>query len=297
MTLTQADAARTVKTRDWKLRYYEAGAGRPVILLHGSGPGATGWSNFSGNIEPLAQSFHVYAVDMPGWGESSPVTIDRLDHVEAAVQFMDALGIAAAAFVGNSMGGQTSIRLAIQHPDRVSHLVTMGPPVNLAPKLFGPGDGPSEGLKVLIQAYADPSPQNMRRLVEIMVFDKARFATTELCQARSDAALTRPDHLANYIAGLPRFPINEWARADDLPAITAPSLFIHGRDDRVVSYENSLVLVASVPDSRLVLLNRCGHWAMIEHAAEFNRLVADFVANNLRPRRVFQRTTYVVLGA
>ncbi len=58
-----------------------------------------------------------------------------------------------------------------------------------------------------------------------------------------------------------------------------PTLIIHGRDDRVVSYEVSLQLLALVPDSRLVLLNRCGHWVMIEHADEFNRLMADFVRN------------------
>ena len=280
MALTQADAARTVQTRDWKIRYYEAGAGHPVILLHGSGPGSTGWTNFSGSIESLAAHFHVYAVDMPGWGESDPVTIDTIDHVAAALQFMDALGIIKAAFVGNSMGGQTSLRLAAQHPDRVSHLITMGPPVNLAPRLYSPGDGPSEGLKALITAYQDPSQENMRRLTEIMVFDKARFATPELSKARSEAARAHPDHLANYVAGLPRMPIPVWATPADLAAITAPSLFIHGRDDRVVSFEHSLLLVASVRDSRMVLLNRCGHWAMIEHTAEFNRLVTDFVRNN-----------------
>ncbi|GAB2830693.1 alpha/beta fold hydrolase [Actinocorallia aurea] len=278
MALTKADAARTVQTKDWKLRYYEAGSGHPVILLHGSGPGATGWSNFSGNIESLAENFHVYAVDMPGWGDSDACTVDRLDHVDAAIQFMDALGIAKAAFIGNSMGGQTSLRLAVQHPDRISHLVTMGPPLNMAPKLFGPGDGPSEGLKVLVEAYRDASPENMRRLVEIMVYDKARFATPELCAARSEAALTRPDHLANYVDGLPHgAPVPTWVRPEDLARIEAPSLFIHGRDDRVVSFEHSLTLVANVPDSRLLLLNRCGHWAMIEHAEEFNRIVTDFV--------------------
>ena len=62
--------------------------------------------------------------------------------------------------------------------------------------------------------------------------------------------------------------------------IKAPALLIHGRDDRVVHYENSLQLVTHIPNSRLVLLNRCGHWAMIEHAQEFNRLVIDFVQNN-----------------
>ncbi|TDD36000.1 alpha/beta fold hydrolase [Actinomadura sp. KC06] len=280
MPLTQADTARTVQTKDWTLRYYEAGAGHPVVLLHGSGPGATGWSNFSGNIEALAVHFHVYAVDMPGWGGSDAATVDRLDHVEAAIQFLDALGIDRAAFVGNSMGGQTSIRLATEHPHRITHLVTMGPPVGRLPSLFAAGDGPSEGLKVLIEAYRDPSPGNMRRLVEIMCFDKARFATPELCQARSDAALARPEHLRNYVDGLPKgAPIPTWVDPGLLPKIQIPTLLVHGRDDRVVPFESSLYLLASIPDSRLVLLNRCGHWAMIEHADEFNRLVTDFLRN------------------
>ncbi|KER68920.1 alpha/beta hydrolase [Burkholderia cepacia] len=280
MALTQAQTSRTVKTRDWQLHYHEAGSGHPVILLHGSGPGATGWSNFSGNIEALAKQFHVYAVDMPGWGQSDSATVGQLDHVDAAIQFMDALGIERAAFVGNSMGGQTSLRLATEHPERITHLVTMGPPVGRMPTLFGAGDGPSEGLKVLIQAYRDPSPEHMRRLVEIMVYDKARFATPELCQARSDAALLRPEHLSNYVAGLPAgAPLPKWVKPELLPAIKTPTLLIHGRDDRVVSFETSLYLLANIPDSRLVLLNRCGHWAMIEHPDEFNRLVADFIAN------------------
>jgi surfactin synthase thioesterase subunit len=105
MSITQASTSRTVETRDWNLQYYEAGEGHPVILLHGSGPGATGWSNFSGNIEALARQFRVLAVDMPGWGLSDACTVDRLDHVDAVIQFMDALGIEKAAFVGNSMGG------------------------------------------------------------------------------------------------------------------------------------------------------------------------------------------------
>ncbi|MGW9133454.1 alpha/beta fold hydrolase [Streptomyces sp. NPDC055681] len=197
--------------------------GGRIINVHGSGPGATGWSNFSGNIEALAEHFHVYAVDMPGWGESDAATVDQLDHVEAAIQFMDALDIDKAAFVGNSMGGQISIRLATEHPERISHLVTMGPPVGMVPTLFGAGDGPSEGLKVLIEAYRDASSEKMRRLVEIMVFDKARFATPELYQARSDAALARPEHLRNYVEGMPKgAPLPKWVKPELLPTIQVP---------------------------------------------------------------------------
>ena len=280
MALTQAEAARFVQTPDWKIRYYEAGEGYPLILIHGSGPGATGWSNFSRNIEALAQHFHVYALDMPGWGDSDPCTKETLDHVGATIQFMDTLGIAKAALVGNSMGGIVTLAVAVDHPDRVSHVITMGPGSSPMPRLFGAGDGPTEGLKYLQQAYRTPAPEAMEALVNIMVFDKT-FATPELCKARSDAALANPQHLANFLDMLAKGgPINRWASMEALMKMQIPALLIHGRDDRVVHFEHSMVLNAHIPNSRLVLMNRCGHWAMIEHADEFNRLVTDFVLNN-----------------
>ena len=120
----------------------------------------------------------------------------------------------------------------------------------------------------------------MMRLVEIMCFDK-RFASEDPCRPRAQAASERPEHLANFLAGLPKgWPVLRLASFDELAGVGAPTLLIHGRDDRVVHWEHSLHLVTHIPNSRLVLLNRCGHWAMIEHAAEFNRLVIDFVTNN-----------------
>jgi 2-hydroxy-6-oxonona-2,4-dienedioate hydrolase len=65
-----------------------------------------------------------------------------------------------------------------------------------------------------------------------------------------------------------------------LLTLKVPTLLIHGRDDRTVHFEASLRLVGMIPNSRMVLINRCGHWAQLEHAAEFNRLVDDFVAHN-----------------
>lgn len=150
----------------------------------------------------------------------------------------------------------------------------------LNPRLFSAGDGPTEGLKYLQQAYRTPTPEAMMALVNIIAYDKS-FATPELCKARSDAALSCPEHLANFLDMLSKGGLsNRWAPMDQLMKMQIPALLIHGRDDRLVPYEHSLLLCAHIPNSRLVLLNRCGHWAMIEHAKEFNRLVTDFVSNN-----------------
>jgi 2-hydroxy-6-oxonona-2,4-dienedioate hydrolase len=280
MTITDTRVIdRFVDVPNFRIHYVEAGSGHPVVLLHGSGPGATARTNFAHNIGPLAEHFRVIAIDMPGWGESDTQTEETgRDHVGALIGVLDALGIEKAALVGNSMGGMTSISTAVHHPGRVSHLVTMGTP---APTqlLFSPGGGPSEGMRVLLHTYREPTPENMKRLVQVMCFDPA-MATDELASTRSAAALNRPDHLDSWNAqftGPPQMP-SYFLLGERLGSITAPTLAIHGRDDRVVHFENSLHLVTRIRNSRMLLLNRCGHWAQIEHAEEFNQLVTSFVA-------------------
>jgi 2-hydroxy-6-oxonona-2,4-dienedioate hydrolase len=277
--IDELTTSRFVQTESWRLHYNEAGQGHPVILLHGSGPGATGWSNFQANIGPLSERYRVLAFDMPGWGQSDTITDEsERDHAGALLEAMDALCIEKAALVGNSMGAMTSLTFAVRYPDRISHLIPMGGPAP-GPNVFSPGGGLSEGLQILVGTYLDPSPENFKRLVSIMAYDQA-FATDDLAEQRSKAALERPEHLQHFVPGLGSLRARFDAIAGQLEQIQTPTLVIHGRDDRTVSMENSLRLVSQIPNSRLVLFNRCGHWAQLEHSAEFNRLVGDFIANH-----------------
>jgi 2-hydroxy-6-oxonona-2,4-dienedioate hydrolase len=277
--LTFENTKKIIETKDYRIQINEAGEGHPIFMIHGTGPGATGWSNFAPNIEILSKKYRCIAVTMPGWGESSPQTIETgRDQVEAMKQLADTMGIDKAAFVGNSMGGGISVRFTAIHPDRISHLVTMGsgvPGVNY----FQPG-GLSEGIRILVEAYEDPSPENFKRIVKIMCYDSS-FATDELAEQRSKAAHEFPEHNKNWLdffrAG------NAMGGAEIIPALqqsTVPALVIHGRDDRTVPFETSLRLVSIIPNSRMVLFNRCGHWAQLEHNKEFCRLVDDFITNN-----------------
>lgn len=276
MELTYENTSRFVATRSWNIHVNEAGPADadPILLLHGSGPGATGWSNFSQNLPALAEHHRVIAADMPGWGESDAVTWKDRDHPGAVAELLDALGIEKATLVGNSMGGGTTIRFGYEHPDRVERLITMGSSSGPS-TLFGAG-GPTEGLKILQQAYREPTVDTMRRLVDVMTFDPA-FATDELVEQRAAMVASQPEHARNFLDGLGKRAIVELDQTQ-VPSITAPTLLFHGRDDRVVHFEHSLRLTSLIPDSRLVLINRCGHWLQIEHAAEFNRLVLDFMA-------------------
>src|SRR4051812_17865831 len=276
--LTETETSRTVETPSGTIHYNEAGPvdAHPIVMLHGSGAGATGWSNFRGQMEFLADRFRVIAVDMPGWGASAPATYEQRNHPATAMEFLDALGIEKAAFVGNSMGGATSLKVAADHPERVSHLITLG---SGAPgvRMFIPGGGPSEGYKLLLAAYRDARPEQMQKFVDVFCFD-AKFRSPELAKERSDRALAHPEHLANFVAGIGR-PRRGTATEEEIAGITVRTLIIHGRDDRVVPYENGLKLCALIPDSRLVVFNQCGHWAQVEKADEFNRLLDDFIAH------------------
>ncbi len=279
MDVTYEDTFRTVELPDGTtVAYNEAGSGGiPVILIHGSGPGATGWSNFNPNIGALADTFHVYAVTMPGWGESSPRAAADYRHPEVLVQFMDAVGIERAALVGNSMGGMIAIAVAARNPERVSHLITMGPGSG-GVTLFDAGDGLTEGLKILYKGYADPSPENFLATVDIMTYNTPQEVAAPLAEQRSANARQHQEHLDNWLQGsVDGPPLRYAATEQEIMSITAPSLLIHGRDDRVVPFEHTLRLVRMIPDSRAYLINRCGHWAQLEHAAEFNRLVRDFI--------------------
>lgn len=278
--LTAESTSRFVQTATHRIHYNEAGSGHPVILLHGSGPGSTGWSNFRTNIAALADDFHVYAVDMPGWGDSDTQTPETgYDHVAALIAFMDALDIDKAALVGNSMGGITSISTAILHPERVSHLISMGAPVP-GQNTWAP-NGLSEGLKVLFRTYRNPTIENMKEVTEVMAFDPA-MTSDDLAALRLDAALAHPEHLESWNNAPGGNPLSTeyFTYGPRLAEITAPTLALHGRDDRVVSYEHSLRLVSAISNARLLLINQCGHWAQIEHAVEFNRVVRDFIQNN-----------------
>jgi 2-hydroxy-6-oxonona-2,4-dienedioate hydrolase len=141
----------------------------------------------------------------------------------------------------------------------------------------------TQGIRILMETYRDPTPENFRRLVEIMVFDSS-FVTEELCRARSENALKNREHLANFPRrGSPdaiRSAMSPYELEERVKAYEGPSLFIHGRDDRVVQMEMTLRLVGMVKNAAAYIFNRCGHWCQIEHADAFNALVDSFLQAN-----------------
>lgn len=281
--LTEESTSKTVRTAGWNLHYHDAGSGPAVLLLHGSGPGATAWSNFHLNITALARTNRVLALDQPGWGASDPLEAGSGGHVQAVLEFLDALAIDRVALIGNSMGGINAIEFAVRYPERVSALITMGAPDLSQPNIFSPA-GFSLGLQEVYRGYRERTHEVYKHLVDVMTFDE-RFLDDALIQQRLDNALAREYHLDAFLARAAKGPDPDrmaWSAAK-LAGIAVPTLLIHGRDDQVVSFESSLRLLTVIPNSRVHVFNQCGHWAQLEKADDFNDLVANFLAREVGP--------------
>src|SRR6516225_13358 len=139
MTTTQAHSeAATSKFvsvmengAELRLHYNDAGEGKEtVVMLHGSGPGASGWANFNRNVDAFVDAgYRVILLDCPGWGKSDSIvcTGSRSDlNARMLKGVLDTLGIERAHLVGNSMGGHSAVAFALSYPERVGKLVLMG---------------------------------------------------------------------------------------------------------------------------------------------------------------------------
>ncbi len=275
VNLTEESTSRYAQAGDVRMHYNEAGTGEAVIMVHGGGPGASGWSNYVQNVGPLSERFHVLLVDLPGFGKSDPVVMHELrNRVNATAlrDLLDALGIEKANVVGNSMGAASSATFAIMYPERINKLVLMGGASGAGRSLFQPL--PLEGIKRLNEAFNDPTMDTFRRMIEVFVYDSS-FMTDELLQQRLKATLDHPEHLEarkKSTGGMEDLtPL--------LHAITAKTLVIWGRDDRFASLDRVLHYLWHIPDAQLHLFSRCGHWVQYEKAEEFSRLVFDFLSH------------------
>jgi 2-hydroxy-6-oxonona-2,4-dienedioate hydrolase len=294
--LTEASTSHFIQTKKWKIHFNEAGTGYPLILLHGGGPGANGWSNYQNNIHELSKKYRVILPDVPGYGKSDEFTdmegVTGLQ-TESIKLLMDELNIDKAALCGNSMGGLLTLHFAANYGDRISHMLTMGTPLTGAVPLMMSPAGPGPGVKTLVQTFRSPTPENFRLVCESMLFDSS-YITEGLLEQRSKAALSNPRHLQNFLkmfdSGklLPN-PAEGMALIAKLAQVKTPAFIMHGRDDRVVSFEASLRLVSILQNSQLMIFNRCGHWVQLEQAKMFNTMVDAFLSVDHQASKAISR--------
>ena len=260
------------------IHYNDIGTGdQVVVMLHGSGPGASGWANFNQNIAPLVDAgYRVILMDCPGWGKSDPVVCNqsRSDlNARCLRGLLDGIGVEQVHLIGNSMGAHSTSAFALANPERIGKLVLMGGGTG-GPSLFTPM--PAEGIKLIGQLYRNPTIDNLKRMMEVFVYDSSSL-TEEMYQQRLDNILARRDHLENFVKSLQVFPKQFTDYGSRLDEIKAQTLIIWGRNDRFVPMDIGLRVLSNIPNARMHIFNQCGHWAQWEHVDEFNRLVLDFL--------------------
>jgi 2,6-dioxo-6-phenylhexa-3-enoate hydrolase len=282
VTLTESSTSKFVTINEpglenFTIHFNDAGSGPAVVMLHGGGPGASGWSNYYRNIEALvAAGYRVLLIDSPGFNKSGEIVTDiprNLLNARATKGVLDALGIEQAHLVGNSMGGASALCFALAFPERLARMVLMGPGAQGA-SILQPQ--PGEGIKHMFKLYAQPSYANFEAMLDVFVYNPGAI-TEELRQGRWNNIESNLNHLKNFVESAKLCPVTKWDLSARFPEIAHKTLITWGRDDRFVPIDHGLRMISTMQDARLHIFPKCGHWAQWEHAEAFNRLVIDFL--------------------
>jgi 2-hydroxy-6-oxonona-2,4-dienedioate hydrolase len=252
-----------------RTRYFEAGSGEDLILIHGAGflSGGHSWLSV---MPALAEHFHVYAPDCLGFGPGDhlqqPYSFSYLvDHIR---EFQDTLGIKSSHVVGHSMGGWIGVLLAYESPHRIHRLVNVaggGTQTRTLPSMFFRTPPGEEEIRAKLAHFLDPGAQPLGSEV---VAERISASTD---QAKIAAFRRFMDHLTNPET---RLRYNTIRR---LPHITAPMLVLWGAQDEVNALEAGRQTHALVPGSQLKVLDGVGHYVAQEAPSEFIETVLGFL--------------------
>jgi 4,5:9,10-diseco-3-hydroxy-5,9,17-trioxoandrosta-1(10),2-diene-4-oate hydrolase len=262
-----------VEVDSLRIHYQEAGLPKApvVVFLHGSGPGASGFSNFCRNYPHFAGcGFRVIVPDTVGYGYSSkPTDVDyTLDFLTRCTsRCLDVLGVSRCALVGNSHGGALALNLALLEPKRVSHLLLMAP--------GGLEDREAymkmEGISAMMQAFFQPGGidrEGMRRVLRLQVQDISHI-TEDVVEERLHIAKLQPKRAIATLA-VPNL-------AEKLPELQARVLGFWGVQDKFCPVSGAMTLARGARRARVMLLADCGHWVMVERSELFNRMGVEFL--------------------
>lgn len=247
------------------------GEGDPVLFVHGLGGSLNVWSP----LLPALSRWRCVRVDLPGAGRSRrahavadsapPLSTDA--HVDALLRVCDALGLARVHVVGHSYGTLIAQHLAVRAPERVRSLALFG-------ALLEPTAAMREGMRA--RAAAARARGDLFEIAEA-ISEFALSASTRQSQPVT-VAFVRECVGAQDVEGLAR---NCLALGEAVAArhelLRCPVLVVNGDEDAVTPLQGARQLAERLKDARLEVLARCGHWPMLERAAECQRALRDFL--------------------
>lgn len=257
--------------------YHEFGSASPdrpsLLFLHGSGPGASGYSNFRHNWPCMVDAgYHALVVDYMGFGYSDkPEDFAYTNPVQVAIlnEFLEQKGVTRIVPIGNSLGGYLSLQYALTYPDKVAKLILMAPGGVEEVSLW---IGDSPGLKAMAAAVNSETPfdrDNFRALLKLIVKDEAHL-TDEVIDERLPIAQAQPKEVWSTQQFTPI--------SHRLGEIKVPVLGFWGFHDSFLPVRHAMIMQSQIPDCRMILSNRAGHWFMIEEPDLFNDACLRFLA-------------------
>lgn len=253
--------------------YHELGEGAPILFLHGSGTGVTAAANWWLNLPEISEMGRCIAIDSIGYGQT--VVAEGTEYgirewVEHAIRVLDALGIEKTWIVGNSLGGWLAFQFAIDYPDRLLGIVSMG---TGGAKLTG-----------ALKGHSNPTltEEGIRETLELFVVDKD-LITDELVKLRYESALndTASDRLKEVVSARDRdreaLPLD----FDVLAKLDHPVLLIHGVQDKVIPVQRTWDILNVVPNADAHIFSQCGHWSQVERSSEFNQVIKNWLSTRI----------------
>lgn len=266
-----------------RTHFVEAGSGEPLVLVHGAGPGASGWSGWREAIPFLARQFHVYAIDTVGFGYTDkPTDIVYTDQasVDHLAGFIDVMCLGKIRLCGNSRGAYIAAKYAVDHPDRVLRMVMVSSGSIAAAMGLERRPDQMGGMRALEEF--DGTRESLRNFMQIIVADWSKI-TDDLIDSRMKiAALPGHDYARKsqsaFRKALKNNP-NEQQRFDlrhRLPRMTTPMLMVWGAKDNFAPADFSDELARMLPNIRFVKLENSGHQAQNDESGRFNELALGF---------------------
>ncbi|MBM2810333.1 MAG: ohpC [Chloroflexi bacterium] len=272
-------SVRYVDAKGIRTRVIEAGDGEPLIMMHGAGGHAEAYSR---NVIPLSKHFHVYAIDLAGHGFSDNHatlfgTEATADHL---IRFMDAEGIDSAYLAGESMGGATAVRVALDHPERVKKIVFItGAGLQMgeeADRLAAPGRAAFQRLTAA--ASGNLTRETVRERLAWLFVDPEVSITDELNEVRYQIYSMRakmpppPRPLEATPQGL-----GISITPETLRRIRCPFFFLWTDHNPSMPHQVAEMAHKEMPGSKYHLIHHAGHWPQYEQTEEFNRKVIGFL--------------------
>ena len=275
--LKMSGVEKWVTAADTRVRYFQAGSGPPLILLHGLGEAAVIWYT---NVDPLARGYTVYVPDLPGHGASDepPWQYSLEGSVHFLEEFMNALGLQRASLVGNSLGGLIALALALEHPQRVRRLV-LEDAAGLGREVAGflrIMSVPMLG-EFLVSHRPDATQWVLRRVLHNRAHVTDRLVSLiheERSRPGNSAAMLKMLRAGVSLLGI-KPSINLTPRLGELQV---PTMVFWGSEDRIFPLAHGQRAARLMPEGRLRIFEKCGHWPHLEVSQVFNRALLDFLA-------------------